>query len=135
MFLKHYLRLLIITAISFYVAYTLIPTIDIGSDIQNIYLVIGGLLAVSLVIKPIFSLILLPINILTLGSLSLILNTATIFTYTKFLPAFSISPYYFPGIQIQGFIIQPSDLSLIATIFAIGIIITVVQKFLHIIFD
>ena len=74
--LKHYLRILIISALSFYVAYTLVPTISIGSDIQNIYLIIGGLLVVSMIIKPIFSLVLLPINILTFGALSLILNTA-----------------------------------------------------------
>lgn len=133
--LKHYLRTLIIAALSFYVVYTLIPTINIGHDIQNIYLIIGGLLAVALVIKPIFSLILLPINILTFGTLSLILNTALIFAFTKFLPGFSISPYYFPGINFQNFIVQPVNLSLIATIFAIGAIITLVQKILHIIFE
>ena len=133
--LKHYLRALIIAALSFYVAYTLIPTINIGNDIQNIYLIIGGLLAVSLIVKPIFSLILLPINILTFGALSLILNTALIFAFTKFLPGFSVSPYNFPGINFQYFIIQPASLSWFATIAAIGAVITIIQKLLHIIFE
>ena len=133
--LKHYLRTLIIAALSFYVAYTLIPTINIGTNIQNIYFIILGLLAVALVIKPIFSLILLPINILTFGTLSLILNTALIFTFTKFLPGFSVSPYYFPGISFQNFAIEPISLNPLATIVAVGAVITLVQKILHIIFE
>ena len=77
----------------------------------------------------------LPINILTFGALSLILNTALIFAFTKFLPGFSVSPYNFPGINFQNFIIQPASLSWFATIAAIGAVITIIQKLLHIIFE
>lgn len=133
--MRHYLKALIISAIAFYIAYTFVPTITLGSDPQNILVVIGGILLTSVIIKPIFSIILLPINILTFGFLAFALNIALIFTFTRFLPGFSIAPYDFPGANIQGFIIPARDMNQLETILAAAVIITAVQKVLHIIFE
>lgn len=133
--MRHYLKQLIIAAIAFYSAYTLIPTVSIGEDPKNILIVIGGILLVSLVIHPIFSIILLPINLLTFGLVTFILNVALIFALIQFLPTFSIAPYDFPGANIGGFIIPAAGLNQITTILAAAIIITIVQKILHIIFE
>ena len=45
--MRHYLKSLIIAAIAFYLAYTLIPTISLGKDTRNIAIVIGGRGAVA----------------------------------------------------------------------------------------
>lgn len=133
--MKHYLKTLIITIISFYIAYSLVPTIQLGSDPQNILVVIGSLLLTSLVIHPIFSIILLPINILTFGLLSLILNIALFLALTKFLPGFGISPYDFPGTNIGGFIIPAAKLTQTSSILAVAAIVTFTQKILQFIFE
>ena len=133
--MRHYLKQLIIAVVAFYVAYTLVPTITLGTDPQNMLTVIGAILLISLVIRPIFSIILLPINIMTLGFVSLALNVALIFALIRFLPGFNVAPYDFPGSSIQGFIIPAAKLTQISTILAIAIIITLVQKILHIIFE
>lgn len=133
--MRHYLKTIIIAVISFYVASNFIPTISLGPNPQNVFIVIGGILITQLVLHPIFSLIFLPINIITLGSVSLILNLALIYGYTRFLPGFSISPYNFPGANIQGFIVPPAYLNQIAAIIAVAAIITLAQKILHIIFE
>lgn len=133
--MKHYLRIFIIVIISFYATYSLIPTIILGTDERNILFVIGGLLLINLIIRPIFSLILLPINILTFGFLSFLFNILFLFALTKFLPGFQILPYDFPGFNAQGFIVQPASLTAAGTIIASAVIITMVQKVLHFIFD
>ena len=133
--MKHYLRSLIIAAISFYIAYSLVPTISLGKNLQNALLVVGSIFVTNLIIHPVFSIILLPINIITFGLLSLILNIVLIFVLTKFLPSFAIAAYNFPGVNIQGFIIPPVSLNQIETLLAVAIIITIVQKILHIIFE
>lgn len=133
--MRHYLKQLIIAAIAFYTAYTLIPTINLGPDPKNILITIGGVLLVSLIIHPIFSIILLPINFLTFGLVAFILNVALIFALIQFLPAFSVAPYDFPGANIGGFIIPAVRLTQITTILAAATIITVVQKILHLIFE
>lgn len=133
--MRHYLKQLIIAIVAFYVAFTLVPTINLGADPQNILYFIGGILLISLVIHPIFSIILLPINILTMGLVSYVLNIALIFALIQFLPGFSVAAYDFPGANIQGFVIPPAKLTQISTILAVAVIITVVQKVLHIIFE
>lgn len=133
--MRHYLKQLIISVVAFYVAYTLVPTISLGIDPQNLLIAIGGILLISLIIHPIFSIILLPINIMTLGFVSLVLNIALIFALIRFLPDFSVAPYDFPGANIQGFVIPAAKLTQISTILAVAIIITLVQKILHLIFE
>lgn len=133
--MRHYLKAIIIAVLAYYIASTLIPTINLGIDQQNILIVIGGILISQLVLHPIFSLVLLPINILTLGGVSLFINLGLIYAFIKFLPGFSIGAYDFPGANIQGFILPPVNLSPVMAIFAVAFIITVVQKVLHIIFE
>lgn len=133
--MRHYLKQLIIAAIAFYIAYSLIPTISLGPDPKNIALVIGGIMLTAVVIHPIFSLVLLPINLLTFGLLSLALNISLIFAFTRFLPGFAIAAYNFPGANLQGFIIPQADLNQWQTLVTVALIITIVQKILHLIFE
>lgn len=133
--MRHYLKQLIIAVIAFYAAYTLVPTINLGLDPQNILITIGGILLISLILHPIFAIILLPINLMTLGFVSLALNIALIFALIRFLSGFTVAPYDFPGANIQGFIIPAAKLTQMATILTIAVIITIVQKVLHIIFE
>lgn len=133
--MKHYLKLVIITAISFYTAYTLVPTINLGNDPQNILTVIGGLLLISLIINPLFSIVLLPVNLTTHGLVSLLLNIALIFVFLRMLPGFDIGAYNFPGANIGGFIIPAVKLTQTAAIIATAAIITAVQRILYLVFE
>lgn len=133
--MRHYLKQLIIATIALYTAYTLIPTVDLGQDPKNILVAIGGIFLVSIIINPIFSIILLPINFLTFGLVTFILNVALIFALIRFLPAVSIAPYDFPGANIGGFVIPAARLTQISTILVAAMIITIVQKILHLIFE
>ncbi len=133
--MRHYLKALIISSIAFFAAYQFVPTIVIGNGPKNIAIVIGALLVVSLLLRPIFSLILLPINLLTIGSISLILNTALMYSLTIYLPGFVIKAFNFKGAEINGFILPPYVFNQLATIILVAAIITAVQKVLHIIFE
>ena len=133
--MRHYIKSFLISVAAFYITYTLIPTINAGNDPKNIFIFIGGLWILSQIINPIFSLVLLPINILTLGLVSLIVNVALIFALLNFLPAFTISSYFFPGANVGGVILPAIFLEQIPTVILIAASITVLQKILHIIFE
>ena len=133
--MRHYLKAIIISAASLYVAYTLVPTIKIGQDPKNILLLIGGVFIISQVINPIFSLVLLPINHLTFGLVMFILNIALFFALLNYLPGFVINPYNFGGSTVLGIILPPANFDRITTILLVAAIITIVQKSLHIIFE
>lgn len=133
--MRHYLKSLIITIATFYFVYSYIPAIEIGQDPTNLPLVIGGFWVLSQIVNPIFSLILLPINLLTFGFFSLALNIAFAFALLKLLPDFSISAYHFPGLNIEGIILPPIAFSQTATVILIATTMTILQKVLHIIFE
>lgn len=133
--MRHYLKSVIITIASFYIAANLISTVSLGSDPKNVLMVLGGLWIISQIVNPIFSLVLLPVNILTFGLISFLLNVAFVFALLNFLPGFSISPFHFPGAVVQGVIFPPIPLNQIETIILLAATITVLHKVLHIIFE
>ena len=132
--MRHYLKSLIISTPSFYLAYILIPTVYFGNNPKNLAIIIGGLFLISLVVNPFFSFILIPINFLTFGSVALILNGIYFFLLPRFVD-FSISAYNFPGANIEGFILPAFNFSQIATIILFTLIVTISQKILHLIFE
>ncbi len=133
--MRHYFKKLIIVFISLYVAYSLIPTINLGNDVKDVLIIIGGFFVASVFIKPFFSLVLLPINFLTVSLISLALNIGIIFALINFLPGINIQAYHFPGANLSGVILEPIALNRLATIFVVGILITFTQKVLHLIFE
>lgn len=133
--MRHYVKSILITIAAFYITAQTVNTISYGQDIKNIPLFILGLWIISQVINPIFSLVLLPVNLITFGLVSLILNVAFIFALLYFLPGFQISAYFFPGANIEGIIFPPIAFNEITTIILIAASITVLQKILHIIFE
>lgn len=67
---------------------------------------------VNLLIKPLINLLLLPINLLTLGSFRWVVNVVGLYLVTLLVPQFKISAFVFPGFDYQGFIIPPIPLGI-----------------------
>ncbi len=132
--MRHYLKNLLITAISLYAVVQFIPTIHFGLDPKNILIIIAGLFIADEITHPIFSLVLIPQNILTHTALSIILNFAVLFGLTLFLPGFYISAYKFPGAYFQGFNLSPMVFTSIITILLIAAAMSFIDKILHWIF-
>lgn len=133
--MRHYIKSLLITIASFYTTANFIPTITAGDNPKNLPLIIAGLWLITLAINPIFSLVFLPINILTFGLISSVLNIAFLFALINFLPGFHIAAFTFPGANINGIILPIISLNQISTIIIIALAITVLQKLLHIVFE
>ncbi len=133
--MRHYVKSILLTIAAFYITKTIIYTIDLGTDIKNTGLVLLGLWIISQIVNPIFSLVLLPINVLTFGFVAFLLNVAFIFALINFLPGFVVNAYTFPGANIQGVIFPPFNFNQIETILLVAIILTILQKILHIVFE
>ncbi len=133
--MKHLIKSFVLVLVTAYIAYRLIPTVDFGNDPQTILVLLGGLWVITQIVNPLFSIVLLPINLITFGLVSFILNITFIFALINFLPNFTIKAYNFPGSNIYGFVIPAINLTQIATIIALALIITLVYKALHLIFE
>lgn len=70
------------------------------------YLVGGITLSILfLIVKPILSIVTLPLNIITLGLFSFLINAIILYLLTIFVPNISIASFTFSGINFSGFII------------------------------
>jgi uncharacterized membrane protein YvlD (DUF360 family) len=133
--MRFYLKKTVIVIIGLLTAAALVPTFTFGPDYKNFLVATASLLIVTLFIKPLFSLVLIPVNFLTLIGITFSLNTLTVFTMTYFLPGFTINAYRFPGANFEGIIIPPYSFNQIATVLLFAAIITIAQKTLHTIFE
>lgn len=133
--MRHYLKTVILTVVTFYIIYTFIPVFTLPKGPENIFLVIGGFWVLSQIIKPIFSLVLLPINLLTFGLVSVIINITYLFALENFLPGFAINAYDFPGLDYEGIVLPAMSFSEVTTVILIGFALSLIQKILHIIFE
>ncbi len=133
--MRRYIKSVLITAATLYITKALVPTVSLGQEPKNYGLVLLGLWLISQVINPIFSLVLMPVNLITFGLVSFLLNTAFVFALINFLPQFTVAAYNFPGAQIDGIILPPVSFNEIGTIILISAMITILQKILHLIFE
>ena len=63
------------------------------------------------------------------------LNVALFFSLIRFLPGFTVGAFDFPGTTIDGVILPAVSFNQTSTIVLVALIIALVQKILHIIFE
>jgi putative membrane protein len=83
---------LLISAIAFYVTAYLVPGFVISGWVALVVIsIVWGIL--TLIIRPILILLTLPINFLTLGLFTFVINALLLMLMTKMVPGFSISGF------------------------------------------
>lgn len=81
-------------------------------------------------IKPLLKLLFLPINFLTLGVFSWIINVAVLYLLTIFVPQIKVLAFQFPGFSYQGFTIPPMYLGHFQSFIVTSFVISIISNFL-----
>lgn len=84
---------LLANILSFYIATLMFPTME-GTSLQTIIIAALILWLVHLIIRPILLIVALPINLLTLGLFSLIINTWMVLLADFFIGGLSIPSFW-----------------------------------------
>lgn len=82
------------------------------------------------IVKPIIKLLLLPINLITLGLFSWVVNVITLFMLKYFIPGVAIQAFTFNGYSIQGFVIPQMYFSLFFAYIITSLILSLVHSVL-----
>lgn len=88
----------------------------------------------NLLIKPLLNLLLLPINLITLGAFRWIINVLVLLLVTLFVPGFKITGFAFPGLSLSGFVIPPISLSFIWSMVLVSFLIELSSSIINWIF-
>lgn len=96
-------------------------------------LVIGALalMGMNAVIIPLLKVVFLPLNILTLGVFTWVINVIALYLLTTIIPNFKLLPYDYPGGLILGFFIPPQHLTVLWVAIIASFMIGFASHFLH----
>ena len=86
---------------------------------------------IYLIVKPILKILLLPINLLSLGFLGWIINVAILYLLTKLIPSVAISPWHFPGFEYKGILIPQYDFNQMMVFILVSFLLSFMVNFIN----
>lgn len=89
----------------------------------------------NLIIKPLLNMLLLPINLLTLGAFRWIINVVVLFLVTVFVTGFKINSFIFPGISIAGFVVPKISFTFFWSLILVSFLIEVFYSAVNWVFN
>lgn len=128
--MKKHLRFFLFSFFSLWILPNIVSSVVFEEGIKTIAETALVLTLINFLIKPIINLLLLPINLLTLGMFRWVVNTITLYLTTLFVPHFKISSFWFPGLNYHGFALPPINFGLIGTFILVSFIISFITTFL-----
>lgn len=133
--MKTLLRYYLINLASLWVTTSLISGLSYSGGFRT--LLFAGLVftVINIILVPLLKILLLPLNILTLGLFAWITNVLALFVLTKMVSALTLTPFYFAGFSAGGISIQPIYLNTfwvaVLASLSIGIITHLLQWLSH----
>lgn len=128
--MKGILRSFVFHALVLWFVATYIGGIQFGNDIKILLGAGVALTLVDLLVKPLINLLLLPFNLVTLGTLRWLSNVFTLYITTLLIPGFSIIAFKYPGLVSNMFIVPPISFSVIGAYIVISIIVSILISFI-----
>lgn len=128
--MKSLFRGVLVNALSLFFLTQLLSGVKVAGGF-NTYLIGGLVLAfVYKIIKPILSIISLPLNILTLGASSFLINIALFYIATSLIPQISITPFTLNTFTFYGFVIPTIHLNSFFAYAAAAFVHSVIVSFI-----
>ncbi|MBI4066737.1 phage holin family protein [Candidatus Gottesmanbacteria bacterium] len=121
--MKHLLRSVVFYVFALWLTSTMIPALAISGNLWGMLSAGLTLTVMMMFLKPILSLIFLPINMLTLGLLGWLVNVVVLYFWTVFVPNVRLAPWIFPGVSADGFIVPEINLSYTWTLVVVSLVI------------
>lgn len=133
--MKTLLRYYLINLTSLWVTTKLISGLTYTGGLKT--LLMGALVfsIINFLLVPILKILLLPLNLLTLGLFAWITNVLALYALITVVSGFRLMPYFFPGLEYNGFTIPAIQLTTfwvaVVASFLIGIITHFLQWLSH----
>lgn len=121
--MKRLLRSVVYHVFALWLTSAMIPALSISGNLWGMLSAGFMLTIMMMLLKPLLSLIFLPINILTLGLLGWFVNVAVLYLWTVFVPNVVLSPWEFPGISAGGFVVPEVSLGYTWTLVVVSLVI------------
>lgn len=129
--MKTLLRYYLINLTSLWVATIIIPGLTYFGGIKTLFLGGFAFAIINFVLVPLLKILLLPLNLLTLGLFTWLTNVLALYVLTTLVAGFRLVPYTFAGFEYNGFIIPSSELSTFWVAVLSSLVIGLIAHFLQ----
>lgn len=126
--MKSIIRNIFINSLSLFLTSVVFPGLLIEDMLLTVVLAGTFLTIINLTVKPLLSLVTLPLNFLTLGGFSWIINIAIIYLLIILLPNIKIVNFTFPGTDVLGFVIPRIDFTMLTGLIAVSLMVTFITN-------
>lgn len=128
--MKSFLRKVLFNAFAIFLISQVISGMKISGGLLT-YLFGGIVLTILFVVlRPILKILTLPLNIITLGMFSFVINIVIFYLLTVFVTDITITAFTFPGLSFAGFVVPSIYLNTLFTFVLISFLQSVVVSFL-----
>src|SRR5690348_11087223 len=103
--MKHIIRVFLFNVFALWLSSQMLPTLTATGGWQTILFAGFVLSMLMLIVQPILKILFIPINIITFGLLSWLINVIVIYLLTLFVPEMHVVPWLFPGATWAGFVV------------------------------
>lgn len=128
--MKRYLRHLFYNFLALIFTGYVLAGVKFVGGYQTILLTALVLTAVNLLVRPLVKLLLLPINLLTLGAFRWLINLIALYLVTVIVPQFQIKSFTFTGFTYQGFVVPTVNLSVFWAFLVTSLVLSLSTTFL-----
>ena len=129
--MKTILRHFLINLVALFLTTRFIPGLTYSGGIKS--LLIGALvfMVINIILVPFLKILLLPLNLLTLGLFAWVANVLALYALTSIVSDFQLVSYFFPGYYAGGFQIPAMDLSPFWVAVLASLVIGMITHFLQ----
>lgn len=94
--------------------------------------IVGGIVlsALFMLVKPILSIVTLPLNVITLGLFSFLTNAIILYLLTVFVPSISIAAFKFNGFSFWGFVVPKLQVNNFFAFISASALLSLIMGFL-----
>lgn len=129
--MKYVLRLFLFHSFSLWLASQMLPGLALAQSWQMVLFAGFVLSLLMLVIAPILRILFIPINILTFGLFSWLINGIVLYLLTVFVPEVSVTGWQFNGGSFLGIAIPAMHITYVASLIICSMVVTFFVNFLR----
>lgn len=109
--MKGVLRYYLINLVALWATTEVLPALSYTGGIKTLGIGAVVFSVINFALVPLLKVLLLPLNLLTLGFFAWLTNVIALYALTSFIPKFKLLPYHFPGFESGGFALPAFDLT------------------------
>lgn len=129
--MKTILRKTSFNAVSLFAVSQMVAGFKVDGGLQT-YVLAGLTLAIlSFIVKPIITILTLPLNMATLGAFSFLTNALILYLLTIIVPQITISSFVFPGLSFLGFVIPKISLNVFFAYIVCAFLLSFIVSFIN----